>query len=58
MIQMEIFAALFKPQNIWVLIPLAAIILYYGRHMVNRYFEHQERIARIEAGMDPDGSED
>lgn len=45
---------LLQPEIIWVLIPLVAIIGLFARQLVQRYFSHKERMAKIEAGMDPD----
>lgn len=51
---MEFLDNLMKPGSIWVLIPLVAIIMSIGKSMLNRYFEHQERMAEIEAGIASD----
>ena len=55
---MQVLDKLFTAEIIWVTIPLAVIILAYARRMLNRYFEHQERMAKIEAGLDPDSELD
>ncbi len=51
---MEVLEKLINPAVIWVTIPLAAIILTFARKMLRNHYEHQERMAKIEAGMDPD----
>ncbi len=45
---------LLDPAIIWVVIPVVAIIGVFGKQIVSRYFDHKERMAKIEAGMDPD----
>ena len=52
------FDKLLSPGVVWVLIPVLAIVGVFAKQMLNRYFDHQERMARIEAGMDPDVGED
>ena len=52
------FERLLSPEVVWVLIPVLAIVGVFAKQMLNRYFDHQERMARIEAGMDPDVDED
>ncbi len=51
---MGFFEKLLDPAIIWAVIPTVAIIGVFAKQMLNRYFDHQERMARIEAGMDPD----
>ena len=51
---MEVLEKLMDPSIIWVVIPVIAIAGAFGKQMLNRYFDHQERMAKIEAGMDPD----
>ena len=51
---MEVLEKLIDPSVIWVTIPLVAIVLAFARKMLNRHYDHQERMAKIEAGMDPD----
>ena len=51
---MEFLQALLRPDILWAVIPIVAIIMVYSSKMLSRYFEHQERLAKIEAGMDPD----
>ncbi|MCH8142386.1 MAG: hypothetical protein IH908_12400 [Proteobacteria bacterium] len=45
---------LLDPAIIWAVIPVVAIIGVFGKQIVSRYFDHKERMAKIEAGMDPD----
>ena len=52
------FDKLLSPGVVWVLIPVLAIVGVFAKQMLNRYFDHQERMARIEAGMGPDVDED
>ena len=52
------FDKLLSPGVVWVLIPVLAIVGVFAKQMLNRYFDHQERMARMEAGMDPDVDED
>ena len=55
---MEILAKAMNPAVLIFLIPIIAILAVFGRKMLNRYFEHQERMAKIRAGMDPDDPAD
>ena len=52
------FEKLLSPAVVWVLIPVLAIVGVFAKQMLNRYFDHQERMAKIEAGMNPDADED
>ena len=52
------FDKLLSPGVVWVLIPVLAIVGVFAKQMLNRFFDHKERMARIEAGMDPDVEED
>lgn len=45
---------LLSPDVVWVVIPVVAILAVVGRKTAQRYFEHKERMAKIEAGIDPD----
>lgn len=54
---MEFFKELLRPEVLWVVIPVVAIVMVYGAKMVSRYFEHVERLAKIEAGIDPDAGD-
>ena len=51
---LDFLQALLRPEVLWAVIPIVAIIMIFGSKMLARYFEHQERIAKIEAGIDPD----
>jgi hypothetical protein len=52
------FDKLLSPGVVWVLIPVLAIVGVFAKQMLNRYFDHKERMARIEAGLDTDVDED
>ena len=52
------FDKLLSPGVVWVLIPVLAIVGVFAKQMLNRYFDHQERMAKIEAGMNPGPDED
>ena len=52
------FDKLLSPGVVWVLIPVLAIVGVFAKQMLNRFFDHKERMARIEAGMNPDLDED
>ncbi|MFK7912509.1 MAG: hypothetical protein AB8B93_01230 [Pseudomonadales bacterium] len=47
---------LLQPEVVWVVIPVIAILAVVGRKLAQRYFEHKERMAKIEAGIDPDAN--
>lgn len=51
---MEIFDKLLQPQVIGPLIGLFAVIGAFVVKGMNSYFTHQERIAKIANGIDPD----
>ena len=50
----EILKSLMNPGVIWVLIPLAAIIGAMVNKGLKAHYNHQERMAKIENGIDPD----
>lgn len=50
----DALSALMNPALIWVLIPLAAIICVQVNKGLKAQYEHKERMAKIENGMDPD----
>lgn len=50
----ETLARLLRVEVLIFLIPIVAIIMGVGSKMMNRFFEHRERMAKIEAGIDPD----
>ena len=52
------FDKLLSPGVVWVLIPILAIVGVFAKQMLNRYFDHQERMAKIAAGIDPDDYDD
>ncbi len=43
-----------NPAVVWVLIPVAAILIGGIQALAKMYFSHQERIAMIEQGIHPD----
>ena len=47
-------ARLLRVEVLIFLIPIVAIIMGVGSKMLNRFFEHRERMAKIDAGIDPD----
>ena len=55
---MEILDKVMNPGVLVFLIPIVAILAFFGRKMLDRYFDHQERMAKIEAGIDPDSRPD
>ena len=50
----ETFARLLRVEVLIFLIPIVAIVMGVGSKMLNRFLEHKERIAKIDAGIDPD----
>jgi len=50
----DIFDSLLKPEVIIFLIPLAAIIGAVINKTQKARYEHEERMAKIENGIDPD----
>ena len=50
----ETLARLLRVEVLIFLIPIVAIIMVVGSKMLNRFFEHRERMAKIDAGIDPD----
>ncbi len=50
----ETLARLLRVEVLIFLIPIVAIIMGVGGKMLSRFFEHRERMAKIEAGIDPD----
>ena len=45
---------LMDPTIIWVVIPVVAIIGYFVSKGLKAHYAHQERMARIESGLNPD----
>lgn len=45
---------LLNPATVWVLIPVAAIVVTGIRAITKANHRHRERMAMIERGMDPD----
>jgi len=54
----EVLDKVMSPAVLVFLIPIVAILAFFGRKMLDRYFDHQERMAKIEAGIDPDSRPD
>ena len=50
----DIFKSLMNPATIWVLIPLVAIIGAMINKGLKAHYIHEERMAKIENGIDPD----
>ena len=43
-----------NPAVVWILVPVAAILIGGIQALVKMYFTHQERISMIEQGIHPD----
>ena len=54
---MEALERLLSPDIVWVVIPVVAIVGVFGKQMLSRHYDHKERMAKIEAGIDPDAKE-
>ncbi len=54
----ETLARLLRVEVLIFLIPIVAIVMGVGSKMLNRFFDHRERMAKIEAGIDPDVEDD
>ena len=50
----ETISKLLRVEVLIFLIPIVAIVMGVGSKMLNRFLEHKERIAKIDAGIDPD----
>ena len=50
----ETLARLLRAEVLIFLIPIVAIVGVAARKILTRYFEHKERMAKIEVGIDPD----
>ena len=48
---MEFLRELLNPAVVWVVIPVVAIVMSIGKSMLSRHYDHQERMAEIEAGL-------
>lgn len=48
------FNSIFNPATLVLMIPIVAIICSFAHKTTKMRLEHEERIARIEAGLDPD----
>ncbi|HEX4071143.1 MAG TPA: hypothetical protein VHX68_08235 [Planctomycetaceae bacterium] len=51
---MSVVQQLLQPEIVWVLIPLAAILLWGVRSVTHSFIQHRERMAKIGMGIDPD----
>ena len=48
------FHSIFNPATLALMIPIVAIVCSYAHKTTKMRLEHEERLAKIEAGMDPD----
>ncbi len=56
---MEVLSRLLRAEVLIFAIPIVAVVMVFGTKMFNRFLEHKERMAKIDAGIDPDaGDED
>ena len=53
-----VFDKLLRPDVLGVLMVILVVIGVSASKILPRYFEHRERMAKIEAGIDPDDDED
>ena len=53
----ETLARLLRAEVLIFLIPIIAILGVAARKILTLYFEHKERMAKIEAGIDPDAQD-
>ena len=54
---MDFLDKFLNPEVIGPLIGMVAVIGFFGVKGMKAYFEHQERIAKIQSGIDPDMEE-
>jgi hypothetical protein len=47
-----------RPDVLWVVVPLAAILVLGINGGLAQYHRHRERLAMIEQGIDPDARKD
>jgi len=52
--RMEEFMSFLRSENVWVLIPVVAIVGGITHSIITSMHRHQERLAMIEKGMNPD----
>jgi hypothetical protein len=45
---------LLDPAVVWVLVPLAAMVLFGTLSIIRSFIRHRERMAKIGMGIDPD----
>jgi len=50
----DVLKSIMEPQNLVFLIPIVAILGYAVNKGLKSHYEHQERMAKIENGIDPD----
>lgn len=50
----ELFNSIFDPRVVWILIPVVAIAGGFTIKGMKAHYAHKERIAKIEAGLEPD----
>lgn len=48
---MEFLKQLLSPGVVWIVIPVVAIVMSIGSKMLKVHYDHQERMAEIEAGI-------
>jgi hypothetical protein len=51
---MSVVQQILQPEIVWVLIPLAVILLVGVLKVTHSVIQHRERMARIGMGIDPD----
>jgi hypothetical protein len=51
---MSVVHQILQPEIVWVLIPLAAILLGGVLSVTHSFIRHRERMAKIGMGIDPD----
>ena len=51
---MDVLSRLLNPGVLIFVIPIVAVVMVFGTKMFKAFLSHQERMAKIEAGMDPD----
>jgi hypothetical protein len=55
---MEVWDKLLRPDVLGPLIVILIVVGVSAAKILPRYFEHRERIVRIEAGLDPEDDKD
>ena len=54
----QTLAKLLRPEVLIFLIPLVVVVGIAARKILTQLFEHKERMAKIEAGFDPDADDE